>query len=73
MYNIFLNITGAFGKILYTGDFRWCNSMKENPFLKTLSESRVIFKIFISYLKKKKFLIFFYSTEFRSSIRGQHF
>ena len=33
---------GSFGRLLYTGDFRWCKSMKENPLLKNLAETKVV-------------------------------
>jgi hypothetical protein len=33
--------TGSFGRLLYTGDFRWCESMINDPVLKNLSESKV--------------------------------
>lgn len=35
------NNLGEFGKILYTGDFRLCDSMLQNPILKMISESQV--------------------------------
>ncbi|XP_057373716.1 5' exonuclease Apollo-like [Daphnia carinata] len=31
---------GSFGRVLYTGDFRWCEAMMSDPVLKDLSESK---------------------------------
>lgn len=37
----FFTHTGSFGRVLYTGDFRWCEAMMSDPVLKDLSESKV--------------------------------
>lgn len=37
---IFYYLVGFFGKVLYTGDFRWCESMRENALLRNLAETR---------------------------------
>ncbi|KAI9556758.1 hypothetical protein GHT06_016549 [Daphnia sinensis] len=38
---------GSFGRVLYTGDFRWCETMMSDPVLKDLSESKSLNLLYV--------------------------
>lgn len=64
--------TGSFGRILYTGDFRWCEAMVIDPVLQNLSESKVFIFIIISSLVLSSILFIILLTEFKHIIHWQH-